>query len=197
MNTDIRIKTSFPNHPKTLRLIDMAGEMAPWCLVKLWLFAGQNRPNGILKGMSQDDICKVSGWSKDPSLFITSLLGCGYKIGCGYLNQTKKGTFVIHGWKEHNAYCFNSPLRVAAAKKGASARWQKKNCSTKNVCGSHETALPIASNSNAPSPVPSPSPTPAPTPALGEARTGALVSINRNVSGQSVDAMGRKLKTFR
>ena len=195
MNTDIRIKMSFPNHPKTLRLIDMAGEIAPWCLVKLWIFTGQNRPNGILTGMSKEDICKAAGWRKDHDLFITSLLGCGYKVGSGYLNQTKKGTFVIHGWKEHNPYCFNSPIRVAAAKKGASARWQKKNCIIKKACGSHEAALPTASNSNAPSP--SPSPVPSPVPAPGEARTGGLVSINRSVSGSSsVDAMGRRLKVF-
>lgn len=192
MNTDIRIKVTFPTHPKTLRLIELAGKMAPWNLVQLWIFASQNRPKGVLSGMSEKDICKAAGWDKDPAVFIGALVNCGYQGGQGYLKMSKKNIFSLHDWSEHNPYCFKSPQRVAAAKKGASARWQKKKSPAGLQCGSHKTALPIASEGNAPSPVPSPSPVPAPA----HLPQGHFVKDGIEYS-TSQDAMGRRLRVLR
>jgi len=181
MNTDIRIKTSFPNHPKTLRLIDIMGPLAPWHLVKLWIFAAENKPDGILLNMSRSSICRAMDWEKNPVKMVNALLKCGF------LDRDENGNFSLHDWSYHNSYCFWSPQRIARASKGAAARWNKQTKQILNGCSEHEQAMLQASTSNAPAPAPVPSPI----------EGAALPSIKGNGSGTSLDAMGRPLKVFK
>lgn len=178
MNTDIRIKTSFPDHPKTRRLVDLMGPLAPWYLIKLWIFAAENKPEGILTNMTRSAICRAMGWEKNPVRMINAL------TKCGFLDKDENGNFSLHDWSCHNSYCFRSPQRIAVSQKGANARWEKKQKQRLEGCSEHETAMPLAEKGNAPAPVPVPSPL----------EGAALPSIKGN---GSCDAMGRPLKTFR
>lgn len=154
MNTDIRIKTSFPNHPKTLKLIDLMGETAPWKFIKLLLFAGQNKPDGLLANMSRQAICTAMGHKGNPTLMINALKKCGF------LDKHESGFLQIHDWKDHNPYAFRAPERTAHAKKGAAARWEKKTKQTDTTCSEHDRAMLRAQAGNAPAPSPVPSPSP-------------------------------------
>jgi hypothetical protein len=181
MNTDIRVKTSFPNHPKTIKLISLIGDLGPWLLIKLWLFAAQNKTDGILVGMKQPDICRAMGYRGDPRRMISALKSCAF------ISKHESGWWQLHDWKEHNPYVYTSPLRVDRARKGALALWEKKRKQSLTECPKHEQAMLLAQDSNAPAPAPAPAPL-----------AGAGVSSTRgNGNGQSVDAMGRPLKVFK
>ena len=69
MNSDIRLSVGFFDHPKIIkleRLLDLEGVVA---LMRLWLWAAQNRPSGILSGMDEEDIEIAARWKGDPRAF--------------------------------------------------------------------------------------------------------------------------------
>lgn len=214
MNTDIRIKTSFPNHPKTKKLIKKIGPTGGWMLMKLWVFTAQNKPTGLLTNMNSADISDVMEFRGNPRVMIMALLDCTSGAdtlkscpGCdvcekaktqkrsGWLDKTSSGFFQIHDWEEHNPYASKAPERTERAKKGASVRWDNKTKQILDGCSKHKEAMLQAQDSNAILKTSNaPAPAPAPSPIEGAAYSGS--KKNGNGSGKSVDAMGRVLKVF-
>ena len=185
MNTDIRIKTSFPNHPKTKKFIKSVGPLGGWMLVKLWVFTAQNKPEGLLTNMDSSDICDVMEFKGNPRLMIHVLLDCTSGAdsmkscpGCdvcekvkskkrsAWLEKTSTGFYRVHDWEEHNPYASKAPARIDRAKKGAAARIE--NLSKQRLGNSSKQKQDELSNNNssapAPAPVPSPAPFPSPSP---------------------------------
>ena len=64
MNSDIRLSIGFLDHPKTVKLQRQLGEAGVLSLLRLWLWAAQNRPSGILIGMDEDDIEIAARWEE-------------------------------------------------------------------------------------------------------------------------------------
>ena len=56
MNSDIRLSVGFFDHPKIIKLERQLGLEGVTALLRLWLWAAQNRPSGILSGMDGEDI---------------------------------------------------------------------------------------------------------------------------------------------
>ena len=208
MNTDIRIKTSFPNHPKTKKFIKTMGPLGGWMILKLWVFAAQNKSDGWLTNMDATDICVVMEFKGTPRQMLRALLDCPQAAdsmkscpGCdvcekgktrkraGWLNKTKDGFFEIHDWQEHNPYAHASQFRIDRARKGGVARRERKIKQIVTGCYEQDQAVLEAGSSSAPVPVPVPVPAPI--------ATTAAISIKGNGRGESVDAMGRPLKTFK
>ena len=63
MADDARISTAFPRHPKTVKLQRRLGATGCGSLVCLFLWVADNRPDGDLSGMSDEDIEIAAGWS--------------------------------------------------------------------------------------------------------------------------------------
>ncbi|MEM7828703.1 MAG: hypothetical protein QW561_05115 [Candidatus Aenigmatarchaeota archaeon] len=158
MNTDIRIKTTFPHHIKTRKLIKKLGFKGFYGLICLWCYAAVNKPNGCLDGMSPEDIAIAADWDEDPETFVDSL------VRCGFLEKTDGGVFALHDWDEHNAYAAHAHLRSEVARQNALKRWQKRIKDMPVACQSHANCMPIACQSDAPTPTPTPTPSPFPTP---------------------------------
>lgn len=74
MNKDFRISVALPSHPKALKLMRRCGDIAFYNLVKFWAFVAQNKPNGRLTNIDQDDIEIASGWNGQCSEFYQALL---------------------------------------------------------------------------------------------------------------------------
>lgn len=144
MNSDFRVAVSLPSHPKALKLMRRCGDIAFYNLVKFWAFVAQNKPNGILKGLDQDDIEIASGWVGQCSEFYQALLDL-------HFIDDVDGVLVVHDWEDHNGYACHAEERSNKAKNAAKARWTKKNNAT-----SIDQALLSDATSNAPSPTPSP-----------------------------------------
>lgn len=108
--SDTRIKNSLPAHPKCRRLIRRHGQAAGWNLICLFLFTTQNRPNGDLSGMDNEEIEIAADWLGEPNAFVNVLVEIGFLDG-------HENEYVLHDWEEHN------PWAAGFAMRSAKARW--------------------------------------------------------------------------
>ena len=148
MIDDIRIKVSWRNHRKRIKLHKLLGLEGEVYWINLLLAVRENKPDGNLTNMDEYDIASDAGYSGDPKDFVNAL------IECKLLDKNKK-FFKVHDWQEHNPYACHSKERSEKARKAAEIRWHKRN---PHNATSMLTAMPQASASNAPSPTPSPYP---------------------------------------
>lgn len=134
MADDARISTAFPRHPKTVKLQRRVGATGCWSLVCLFLWVADNRPDGDLSGMSNEDIEIAAGWSGDPNTFVGALVEVGFLDGQDDVRS-------IHDWVEHNPWAATRGLRIAKAKKAAAARWGTDAPSMLDACSPHTTGM--------------------------------------------------------
>ncbi len=181
MNTDIRISASFPAHPKTRKLSRRLGAPGVLSLVYLWLFVGQNRPDGDLYGLDAEDVALASQWEGEPEEFVSTL----EKVG--FLERTDSG-LVVHDWAENNPWAAGAKERSERAKRAAEARWRQKENGKEMPaeCAAHAPGMQAAQNGNAPSPLlSSPSPTEISSPG-GEERS-YITKRKRKLKGKQLD----------
>ena len=109
MNSDIRLSVGFFDHPKIIKLERQLGLEGVAALLRLWLWAAQNRPSGILSGMDEEDIEIAARWKGEARAFngvITRLK----------LLDTVSGIFQIHDWQEHNTWQSDAENRSNASR---------------------------------------------------------------------------------
>lgn len=169
MNKDFRLSVGFITHPKTVKLRRRIGDAGALALISLFGFTAQNKPDGNLTGMSDEDIAIAAGWDGEPAVFVSALLECRFLDDCD-------GHFSVHDWAMHNGWAANAQSRSEQSRSAAEQRWNKKRAmptdansnavSMDQHSDQHKSALPNHANSNAPipSPLPSPSPNPEDTP---------------------------------
>lgn len=156
---DARINTALPSHPKTKKLLRVLGAEGGWYLVRLFLWATENRSDGDLSGMADDDVELAIDWPGDVGAFVTQLASVGFVDG-------EAGCRRIHDWDEHNPWAAGAKERSTKAKWNAAKRHHGEAAADRLVPGyrasstasSTTTAMHIAASSNAPSPSPSPLP---------------------------------------
>jgi hypothetical protein len=167
--SDARLSTGLPQHPKTKRLVRRLGPGAAWSLVCLILWARDNRPDGDLSGMTDEDIELAVDWTGEPDALVATLAAVGFLDGA-------QGGYRLHDWAEHQPWSSGSSMRSAKARWNAVKRhhgeaeadrqvpeWAKSRhadsnaASTKNDATSTGVAMLETESSNAPSPSPSPS----------------------------------------
>lgn len=171
---DARISVALPSHPKTKKLIKTAGTDAAWRLVCLFLWAAQNRPDGILSGMDAEDIELSVDWPGDDGAFVSALLRVGFL-------EESEGGYVIHDWIEHNPWAAGADDRKQKAQFNALCKhygreeaakrmpeYAEKHCKIKEqqehskdaADKNPATSMHVAEISNAPSLTPSLTPSP-------------------------------------
>jgi hypothetical protein len=102
---DARVKVTLPDHPKTKKLIRKCGQAGAWNLIRLFLFAAANRPDGDLSGMDADDLEIAADWQGEPGAFVVALVDVRFLSGA-------EGQYVIHDWAEHNPWASGSGARA-------------------------------------------------------------------------------------
>jgi len=111
MNTDIRLSVGFWEHPKTVKLIRRLGLEGVRSLQILWLWATQNRSNGVLSGMDAEDIEIAAKWEGEPTALYRVLTELGFVDLIDDSEGNGKSVNVLHGWVEHNSYQAGSETR--------------------------------------------------------------------------------------
>lgn len=109
MNSDIRLSVGFFDHPKIIKLERQLGLEGLTALLRLWLWAAQNRPSGILSGMDGEDIEIAARWKGEVGAFngvVTRLK----------LLDTVGDMFQIHDWQEHNTWQSEAENRSNASR---------------------------------------------------------------------------------
>lgn len=144
MNTDIRLKISFFDNIKILKLYRRCGADGVLALIRLWCYVAANKPDGKLTDMDAEDISLVACWAHADSMLTV----------CEELRLIeKKGkVYVIHDWEDNNPWAASADKRSEQARDAAKARWGKTKekqevspnaASMRSACVAH-------ANSNAP-----------------------------------------------
>ena len=186
MNADIRLSVNFWGHPKTVKLKRKLGLEGPVALQMLWAWAAQNRPDGNLSDMDDEDIEIAASWDDAKAGELVSAL-----VELHWLDKTETG-YALHDWVEHNGYASSADDRSDKARFARLAQVNKETYeelrrqgvdaisadeykrlthaqhshgdATANAGERHGDAGRMLANGPAPSPSPSPIPTPIPTP---------------------------------
>jgi hypothetical protein len=165
---DARVKVTLPDHPKTKKLIRKCGQAGAWNLIRLFLFAASNRPDGDLSGMDTDDLEIAADWQGDPGAFVAALVEVRFLSGAD-------GEYVIHDWAEHNPWASGSNARAEKSRWAALCKQHGRQkaaemmpeyaeslrpASEPDATRVPESAsgTPLARSGSAPSPSPSPLP---------------------------------------
>jgi hypothetical protein len=109
-NEDARIKVALPTHPKTVKLHRRLGADGCWSLVCLILWCAQNRADGDLTGMTDEDIEIAAHWTGAAGAFIAELADIGWLDGAG------EGSYTVHDWQMHQPYASNAGARSRRGK---------------------------------------------------------------------------------
>lgn len=123
MSLYIRLSTNFFSHIKTLRLKAAIGNDAFWVPPKLWVYAAEHQPDGILSNFSAEELAMLVGYQGDAQAMLQALLRARF---------LDEEPLRIHGWDEHNG--FHKAFAIRASK-AAKARWkgQEKTLQEKTV----------------------------------------------------------------
>ena len=97
MNSDIRLSVGFFDHPKIIKLERQLGLEGVTALLRLWLWAAQNRPSGVLSGMDEEDIEIAARWNGEVRAFNGVVRRLKLLDAVGDM-------FQIHDWQEHNTW---------------------------------------------------------------------------------------------
>lgn len=117
---DVRIAAGFFSHPKTRKLNKALGLEGVIAFIKVWIFAAQFRPKGILYDFDESEIEEAAGWRGEDGALISTLLAVGYlKLSTG----PHRGAYEIHDWKVHQPHVYFSPEREDRAREMAGKRW--------------------------------------------------------------------------
>lgn len=159
---DLRLDLGWPDHPKTRRLIRLCGFEGAFCLLRLWSYAGRYHTDGVLLGLSPEDIEEAVQWS-GPALTLHQAL-----VACKWLEPDG---VTLHDWPDEQPWIFGKAERSMMARDLATRRWERVRA--EREANAERNATRIAKRNakgNAPSPSPSPSPTPSPAPSAASDR---------------------------
>ena len=138
MSFDFRVETDFFDHPKTDELRERLGQGSPECLLRLWAYAAQYRPDGDLTGLSDEAIEAKARWFGKPGDFIKAMLD----LKAGRWLDGQKLRRHLHDWRTHQPWVTGRVARKAAAKEAARIRWEKEHA--ERIDSALPTALPSA-----------------------------------------------------
>lgn len=131
-------------HPKTRKAARKAGVSLPTMvghLHLLWHWALELAPDGDLSRFGDDDLADAAMWDGDPETFVAALTDCGPGDQAGFLEPDRQ----LHDWDDYGGRYHK---RVAAAKKGAEARWSDADAEREQTDGD-ATAMPPQYDRNA------------------------------------------------
>ena len=123
MSTDFRLQADFLSHHKVRRLRARLGPDGVLAWLGLIGYAAANKPDGRLTGLNADDIALVAGWDGEQD-FTATLVEL-------HLVDRHGKTFSLHNWSKRQPWVMASEERRAKAQKAASARWEKRESSTR------------------------------------------------------------------
>jgi hypothetical protein len=99
----IPIDQALPTHLKTIRaakLADVDVTAMIGHLIRLWLWAVDNAPDGDLDGLSGEEIEAAAHWQGEDGRFYAALIGCGKARGQGFIEASHGNAKRLHDWDD-------------------------------------------------------------------------------------------------
>lgn len=115
-NTDARLSTTLPNHPKTLKMKRRLGAAGPLGIIYLILHAAAEKPDGDLTSMDDEEIELAAQWDGEPGAFIAAA------VQVKFLEAAPGGGYVLHDWADHQPWAAGADDRADNAKWAALCR---------------------------------------------------------------------------
>lgn len=154
MADDIRLHTTFFRHPKTVKLMRKCGTEGVLCLLKLWCFVREEKPDGIIDG-GQEDVEIAAEWGGTPSELYNAL------IEVKFIVKQDSGKTSLKNWAKRNPWAVGAVTRQLKAKKGGCAKHGKSCATCQEDCPNSAQSCYELKQAPAPSPIlSSPSPLP-------------------------------------
>lgn len=97
MSNEYRLYTGFWRNHKTKRLQRELGDAGIVSLLKIWGYACDEKPDGILTGMDASAIEEQGDYLPDDGKLVDMLLKLGFL-------ELHEGNYKIHDWEHHNPY---------------------------------------------------------------------------------------------
>jgi len=116
MSDDIRLSTGFFTHHKTIKLERRFGLIGVKSLITLWMWTAQNRPTGILEGMTEEDLEIASAWPDVDRKLIPALVELHWL-------DVFDGVYHVHGWAKNQPWIIGAGARKEKARKANAKRW--------------------------------------------------------------------------
>jgi hypothetical protein len=172
--SDARIDCSLPGHPKMKKLVHRLHEAGAWGFVRLVLWARENRSDGDLAGLSDEDLELAVDWHGEAGKLIATLHDVGFVDGLENERQ-------LHDWAQHQPWAEGEKERKESSKwsamvrhhgfEGAKLKMPEYYATHRERCGRLANRTPSDTKRNEtqenasgkPAPSPSPSPSPIPT----------------------------------
>ncbi len=120
MNSDIRISTGYPDHPKVRKLLRRLGAEGIKSHIFLLCKVGYLKTKGVLHDFDVDVIEDTAQWTGERGKFVEVLMSDDIR-----LLELKDGVYQIHDWEYWNPWACGSEERSDQASKAAKARWAK------------------------------------------------------------------------
>ena len=105
MNIDYRTPLRYRGDIRMLELLQRVKGNGPTALMFLWFFTAEFHVNGILEGMTANQIEAVSMWFGEPGTLVPLLLEIGW------LGQMEDGTYFVPDWAETNTWAADADNR--------------------------------------------------------------------------------------
>lgn len=141
MDVDFRVYSSWRTHRKRKRLRRELGAEAVLAIEDLWSYAAAERTDGVLRGMSAQDIADEVDYDQDADILVSTL------VGMSLLDVDDNGVFSLHNWETRQPWAFGEDARKRSARAAAEMRWHKAGkhiipSPTCPACTSNAGALP-------------------------------------------------------
>jgi hypothetical protein len=116
----LRILDSFPDHPKTLSLARVLGDLnAGMYCMRLWTWASKSAKDGDLSNLDPLDLELIMRWHGEPGRCFAAM------VGVRFIDRREGGGFEIHEWAEHTGGDIEK-MEERAAEKRADAAERKR-----------------------------------------------------------------------
>ncbi len=156
-NSDIRLDVRIFTNRKTKRTIRTLGHEGFVSLLRLWIYAAEHFPRGVIPADIDDgELDEIGMWDPDARSNAGSMRQALQALG-----WVDSDGVTLHDWQEHQGYAYHAPERSEKSRNAAKVRWGK---GVKKGAGgnarSNAGGNAKKKSGNAPSPAPPPTPSP-------------------------------------
>lgn len=122
---DIRLLTNIFGNTKIKKLRRRAGADGLLALFQFWCWAAEQRPDGSLAGLDQDDIADAI--ASPGTVNFDAVAVVQTFLDFGFIDRDESGGYVIHDWAENQPWVVGKKKRSADARHASRCKWAAKN----------------------------------------------------------------------
>jgi hypothetical protein len=113
----VNLHFDFPKHIKTIRLLDLLGDLSEAYVIRLWCHVCRfHYRDGVLTGVKRDGIERIIGWRGEPGRAADALLDSGF------VTVTSDGQFCVPEWADYNKHVAETHEKMAKMRERKAAK---------------------------------------------------------------------------